>query len=287
MFKMLRSDTDRLGRGLATGLSIALTFLVNVSNSVLFGALGLTFWARTRAWSGRKSGGFPLREAGLTTLTAILPPGLWMLQNYRLFGDLTGSKAKIEALHWTVKPVAAIFQHPIFSWSGASDFLTELMRSFWRGEYVWHGQSMSLAAADWLYITTSCLLLAAFTVQFLVGWNAGWSLERFSDFLALFLVVSSVLFMVAISLAFDFHDCFYPSRLHPYFVSGRIISGTILPFSIIYVRGLEFVLKPIRAWVHPAVGLALLMLTITASELIVRSPAFTSPFNFFALAGWR
>lgn len=287
IFKLLLSPTDRPALAMAAGLGCALAFLVSVPNFVLFGALGLAFWARTQSWSKRKSAGFPLREAALAALGALLPTALWMVHNYRIYGDLTASRSKIEALTWTIKPAAEIFDHPMFSFSGASHFLAELVRTFWRGEYTWHGHSLSLAAADWLYIGSSGLLLAAFLFQLLRLRRTPWSLERFSDFVLLFLVASSVLFMAAISLAFDFHDCVYPSRLHPYFVSGRIVFGVLLPFCILYVRGLEFAMSPIRSQVHPIFGLAFLVLVITAAELVVSSPVFSSSFNLFALAGFR
>ncbi len=96
-----------------------------------------------------------------------------------------------------------------------------------------------------------------------------------------------MLFLAVISLPFDFHDCAYPSRLYPYFVSGRIISGALLPFVLIYASGLELVTNRLRKWVPPVAVLACLMLFITVSEIRVRSVVFSSPYNFFALSGWR
>jgi hypothetical protein len=40
-------------------------------------------------------------------------------------GDLTGSRAKIEILGWTMKPRGQLFNHPLFSLDGASYFLGE------------------------------------------------------------------------------------------------------------------------------------------------------------------
>jgi hypothetical protein len=107
--------------------------------------------------------------------------------------------------------------------------------------------------------------------------------QHLSGVVSLYLVVASVMFLAAISLPFDFHDCIYPSREHPYFVSGRIICGTLLPFALIYVSALEFVLRPIRGYVHPLIPFAAICIFITGSEIWLRSDIFHSAFNFFSL----
>ena len=48
-------------------------------------------------------------------------------------GDLTGSKAKIAYLGWTVKPWGDFWQHPIFALHGAGYFLREVILKYWRG----------------------------------------------------------------------------------------------------------------------------------------------------------
>jgi hypothetical protein len=129
--------------------------------------------------------------------------------------------------------------------------------------------------------------VALFVLDFVSRRRAISPLQRLAGFQAAFLVASSVLFLAVISLPFDFHDCAYPSRLYPYFVSGRIISGALLPFVLIYASGLELVTNRLRKWVPPVAVLACLMLFITVSEIRVRSVVFSSPYNFFALSGWR
>jgi hypothetical protein len=56
-----------------------------------------------------------------------------------VIGDLTGSRAKIAIPGWTTKPWVKLLAHPLFSLGGAGYFGGNLVRSFWRGEYVWHG----------------------------------------------------------------------------------------------------------------------------------------------------
>jgi hypothetical protein len=107
--------------------------------------------------------------------------------------------------------------------------------------------------------------------------------EGLGNYVSLYVVLTSVLFLAAISLPFDFHQCFYPSRAFPYFVSGRIISGTILPFVLIYSIGLEYLWRPIRKCVHPIFPLLAICVFILCVEISIRSVVFHSHFNFFSL----
>ena len=263
-------------------LCVGLAFLIDISNWVLFGVLAVILWVRFKR-ALQPPRGPELSAVLLGFLTAILPPALWMAHNYLALGDLTGTKAKTVALGWTLKPWHEILQHPIFSWHGLSYFLQALMRTYWRGEYRWHDSPMRLAVSDWFYVVSSYLLIVIIMVYLVLQRKSANDLHRLWGFLSLYLVTASALFLAAISLPYDFHDCLYPSRLYPYFVSGRIISGTLLPFALLYASGLEVLFMQVRKWIHPAAALAAIMLFITVSEVIVRIDVFHSPFNFFAL----
>jgi hypothetical protein len=260
---------------------VGFTFLADVSNCVLYGALALALWFRIRRLSAE-----PISKAWIVIRAAfasLLLPSVWMLRNYLVMGDLTGSRAKIAILGWTTKPYGELLNHPLFSVGGAWYFLTNLVRTFWRGEYVWHAEPMSWPPADWFYVLSSVVMIAAFTAQVLRRWRDKTPAQQLTESQSLLLVVTSVLFMAVISLPFDFHQCVNPSREHPFFVSGRIISGALLPFVLTYVAGMDFLLRPIRKWIPPAAVLACLLLFITVTELQVRRVAFSSPYNFFAL----
>jgi hypothetical protein len=284
MVKALKAEKGKGWLLAAASLLVGLAFLVNVSNCVLFGALAATlwFWARRSDETSRRKAGIAVGSV----FASMALPLLWMVRNYAVMGDLTGSHAKIDYLGWTVKPLGEIFDHPLFSFDGLSYFLVNLVQWFWRGEYTWHGETMRWAAADWVYFATSVLMFVAFTVQFFRRWKSASSTQRLAESAALLLVITSVLFMAAISLPFNFPDNLYPSRTHPFFVSGRIISGVLLPFVLIYVSGMEFLLTPIRKWVPPAAVLVCLMVFITITEFQVRRVAFSSTNNFFALTAW-
>ena len=176
-----------------------------------------------------------------------------------------------------------MLQHPIFSVHGMKLFIGDLIPIYWRGEFVWHGNSLRWHAADVFYLGSSYLMLLGFALYL---WRDDRGLGRFeglSNYVSLYVVLTSVLFLAAISLPFDFHQCYYPSRAYPYFVSGRIISGTILPFAVVYLRGLEYLWKPVRKYVHPIFPVLGICVFIFCVEISIRATVFHSHFNFFSL----
>jgi hypothetical protein len=100
-----------------------------------------------------------------------------------------------------------------------------------------------------------------------------------------FLVVGiSVLFLAFLSTVYDFNGCKYPSWERPYFVSGRLIAGVLLPFMLIYIDGLERIFRRMGKWAMLA-AIVVIVIGITLSELWVTIGAgvFSSPYNWFHL----
>ena len=285
MVKTVDGKGSKLWLLVLASVLVGLTFLVDVSNCVLYGALALTSWFWARQFSARAMS--KVRILVGVWFASLSLPAAWMLRNYLVMGDPTGSRAKITILTWTRKPWGQILNHPLFSLGGAWYFFGNLVRSFWRGEYVWHAKPMSWPPADWFYLLSSVVMVTAFAVQFFRRWKNKTPLQQLTELQSLLLVLTSVLFMATISLPFDFHQCVNPSREHPFFVSGRIISGALLPFVLMYIAGMEFLLMPIRKWIPAAAVLACLVLFTTITELQVRRPAFSSRYNFFALRTWQ
>ena len=267
------------------GFLTGIAFLADVSNIVLFGALAVALYARGR--SSARLGTFRDERKVIlgSALAAVFLPLLWMARNRAVMGDFTGSKAKMAYLGWTLKPWREVWHHPIFSVYGLGDFLHELIRTYWRGEYIWAGTPMHGVYADNFYLFSSYLMVVAFSAYFVSDGQREQKLQRLSNYLSLYLVMASILFMAAISMPFDFHQCAYPSRQSPFFVSGRIICGTMLPFALIYLSGFEFLLQSVRRYIHPVFPLVALCFCIMYSEVMLTRPVFTSAFNFFALRG--
>ncbi len=59
-------------------------------------------------------------------------------------------------------------------------------------------------------------------------------------------VAISILFMVSISIVYDFVQCWARSRALPYFLPGRLIACALVPFLVIYLDGLDRLSRPTR-----------------------------------------
>jgi len=77
-------------------------------------------------------------------------------------------------------------------------------------------------------------------------------------------------------LIYDFHDCFYPSREHPYFTSGRLLLGALIPFLLLFVFGLDRALARFsnQSKFFMLTGIILFMLI---SEISIDWPVFPTP----------
>ena len=267
--------------GIASGLMVAMTFLVKYSNIAIVLVAAMIFGRKlvhaARAGRLRQR----QRELLLAALASAIPVLCWLGRNLFVLNDLTGSHSKIAELGWTYKPLSELGDHPMFTPMGFVYFFSTLIRNFWIGEIIWHFERVTPAVYEWFFILSTFLCLIAAAVR---CWRQARIADRGRDpdgllFLA---VSSSVFFLVLISLLFDFGDCFYPSREAPYFVSGRLIIGVLCPFVILFVRGLEFLLArwPDLAKRIAVVSIALISL---ACQFGLFATVYASEFNWFHL----
>jgi len=285
LFRALKQGGSQGYEFVAGAFLTGISFLTEVSNIVLFGVLAIVLYALGGNVANGVERAKNLKIKSVAAVSAFLVPALWIFRNRMVLGDFTGSKAKTTQLGWTVKPWHDLLSHPIFSLRGMNRFLADLIPMFWRGEYYWSGARLQSEIADRFYVISSYLLIAVFALYLSRKVDVIDRWERLSDYVSLYLVLASVLFLAAISLPYDFHQCFYPSRAYPYFVSGRIVNGSLLPFALIYLIGLEYLWRPIRKYVHPIFPVLGICMLIVGVEISVRAQVFHSHFNFFALSG--
>ena len=271
-----------------TGLLVALTFLVkytNVALPLVFAVVvALTMRRLIRGGRTRTA----LTAGSVALVCAALPVALWFGRNLALLGDLTGTRAKMAVLTWSSRPPTAWLDHPIFTPGGLVTFWKDLMKTFWRGEFVWHGQPMASPPVDAFYALSSAVFLAAAGAvalrPTLLGRSGTWLAQRRLPCAVVWASVTlSVLALALLSTAFDFGRSPYPSRAHPYFTSGRLIAGALVPFCVLYVEGVAVVLSAFARDVAVLIWLALTVLLMTVSEVIVTAPVFASPYNWFHL----
>jgi len=107
--------------------------------------------------------------------------------------------------------------------------------------------------------------------------------ERGALWLAFCSFGSVAAFLVFISIVFDFGNCYYPSPAYPYFTSGRLMSGALVPFALLFVFGLDRILDFVKSDRNRLLVLGAIMLVITISEVVLSAPAFASQYNWFHL----
>jgi hypothetical protein len=176
-----------------------------------------------------------------------------------------------------------MFNHPILTPSGFIYFISELTKTFWRGEFIWRKKIIASSSMDLFYTVSSAVFLAGSIAGFVWGKAGENKSRRFAVVASLFVLVVSVLFLAFMSMRYDFGTCVYPSVDKPYFTSGRLIAGTILPFLFLYVCGLHRILSKLRCASALLFIVGIIVVAITVSEIVLSWSVFTSPHNWFQL----
>jgi len=280
LVKLSRAEIPGVRLGTFTGLALAATFLAKTSNlpllAVAFAAVILKIARLAKSGNLRAS----LPSLASLSLCAGLPMAAWLAWCKIYFGDFTGTAAKIHMLTWTLKPFGDWWSHPIFTPHGLWVFIHDLLSTFWQGEFWWHGQSMRLPVIGFNYVVLSLWLVVVATTGFAPRFSTTTPPQRAALCLALWSFIAAIAFLGFLSIIYDFHDCFYPSREHPYFISGRLMLGALIPFMLLFVFGLDRVLKkfdvPAKFFL-----LAVIILFLLVAETVTNAPVFSSEYNWF------
>lgn len=277
--KLLTAERPKILLGIGAGLAVAATCLIKTANLplvfILFGAVILK---TTRLVRETESGRGLSILAGFVISIAV-PLGIWFAWNEHYFGDLTATKSKIDLLGWTPKPFGEWWSHPIFTLAGAKDFWSELMASFWRGEFIWHGARMATWWSDAFYWSVSTIVLAIAVVALVVRRHS--DPNRAALWFALLSFAALVAFLVLLSVRFDFGQCPYPSREHPYFTSGRLLNAAAVPFFLLFA----YAIQETASWAKRAsvqwILLGAIALLVLTWQLSVNAQVLSSQYNFF------
>jgi len=264
---------------LFAGLLVAATFLAKASNIAIMLLAALIILIKIIRASRQKQIKQYLPALFVFAFAAIVPISIWLGRNYILFGDAVGAAASIKLRTWTIKPLNEILNHPIFTPSGFIYFICELTKTFWRGEFVWRNRLIASAFMDWFYVISSGVFLFA-----LILGKAGSDRScRTALAGSLFVVIVSIAFLAFMSMRYDFGTCAYPSVDKPYFTSGRLIAGVILPFLFLYVEGLHRILSKLRCASALLFVVGIIVAVITISEIILSWSVFACSYNWFHL----
>jgi len=277
--KLLESQRPTILLGIWMGLAATATCLIKTASLplLLVLAAAVVFRIVQLARRGELSRGLSI--FGAFIISVAIPIGTWFAWNEQHFGDLTATKSKIELLGWTPKPFIDWWSHPIFTPTGALDFWGELMASFWRGEFIWHGQRMATWSSDAFYWGASTLALAVAMVALVLRGRT--EPNRTVLWFAVFSFASLVGFLILLSIRFDFGQCPYPSREHPYFTSGRLLNAAAVPFFLLFAYAIERIANWTKhVWVQ-WVLLAVIALLALTWQLSVNAPVLFSRYNLF------
>lgn len=281
LIKFLLADTPDIRLGTFTGLALALTFLAKISNSPLLAVSGI--FIALKMWRLLKEN--KMRAAAPGVLALAICAGFlicgWLAWCKYAFGNFTGSSAKIALLNWTLKPLGEWWHHPIFTPHGFWIFLSGLMATFWQGELLWHHQPLASPVADMVYAIASIVFVGVAAVTLLSRRAISTETQRQALWFGLGCCIASVAFLGFLSIIYDFGDCVRPSRELPYFTSGRMILGALIPFLILFVYGLDRATIRIKNnWFQPLL-LAGMILSMLIFETAINWPVFSSQYNWF------
>jgi hypothetical protein len=229
-----------------------------------------------------KAGKFRASRPAILALAVCggLPVCGWLAWCKYAFGNFTGSAAKIALLDWTLKPFAEWWHHPIFTPHGLWIFNLGVLATFWQGEFLWNRLPLASPVADLIYTISSVAFIAIAVAALLFRRAALDEAQRRALWFSFACVAASVAFLGFLSIIYDFGDCFHPSRALPYFTSGRLLLGALIPFLLLFVYGLDRALQKFGNAVKFS-ALAVMILFMLVSEIAIDWPAFFSLYNWF------
>jgi len=277
-FCMMESPSPAMA--IITGLALAAAFLTKMSTLPLIAVAALVLLLKILVLARRRQlvGAVPL----VLLIAAAVPMVAWMLWCKANFGDVTGSSLKIQFLGWTEKPIAEWLHHPLFTWDGLWYFLKHNLATFWQGEQLWQRQPLAIPGVDAAYVALTLGSLALVLVALLLRPPPFSTAQRPALWFAFGCVVASLAFYALLSVKYDFHDCFYPSQAKPFFVSGRLMLGMLVPFMILFAVGLDRLLKNFQAITKFSLLIGLLAFMLI-SEITINGPIFNNEYNWFHL----
>jgi hypothetical protein len=278
LIQLWQTDTPGLRLGIFAGLAMAAAFLTKASNAPLLALSALLVLAKIVRLhrTGKLRAACPALAA--LCLCAALPAAAWLAWTKHAFGDFTGTAAKMEFFTWMPKPFAEWWHHPLFTPQGFWTFLSELIAAFWQGEIHWHNMLFDEPLLNTGYVVASLtFILLALAHSRRAGGDQRWML--WFSFASL---AAGAVFLASLSIRLDFGIHPDPSRQHPYFIAGRLLTGALIPFVLLFIYGLDRLLRhaPNAA---KFTALAALLLAFLAAEAVAMAPVFHSQYNWYHL----
>lgn len=280
LIKINESDMSSIIHILA-GIAVSAAFLTKITNLPILIIFVIFIIIRIKVLVNVKRLREQLSNLLLLVSGCLIPIIFWMGWNYFSMGDITGNASKVSHLGWTVKPLAEIWNHPIFTLKGLNTFISDVLATFWRGEFVWGLHRISSIIMDNFYSISSCIFIPVSIISTMIS-NEGYSMERrFLNYISANILFLFLFLLAALSVVYDFGNCWYPSRSYPFLSSGRLMLGALVPFIILYLDGLRIVVNRISARIDPLIIVLLICIFIFISEIYITYPVMGSNYNWF------
>lgn len=200
---------------------------------------------------------------------------IWCEHN---FGDLTGSKANIQIIGATAKPIGEWWNHPIFTPHGLWTFVSDVLSRFWQGEFLWHSQPMTFPAVAVIYAIVSIGLVALAVVNLCLKHKSATGGQRQILWFSFACFIVLVAFWGFQSIIYNFDHCPNPTTKYPYFAKGRYLLGALIPFMLLFVYGIDCALKKFGD-AAKFLALAAIVLFMLISEITIDWSVFSSQYN--------
>ncbi len=282
ILKWLRDQTPSASLGAATGLAFAATYFSKASNLPLLAVTAAVVLFQSLRHKNLRAA----LPALLAFLGCAVPPVIgWSLWCKFHYGDFTGAKFNMDYMGWTIKPFGDWWHHPIYSPYGVWTYLTGQLSTFWQGEFWWFyqrpAQPMVLPGTAVVYTLISFIFIGMALPALSPRANAN-GLQRQVLWFSLACFLAMLGFFALLSVIYDFHGCSNPSRAHPFFREGRLLLGVLIPFLLLFVYGLDQLLRRFRTATKFAT-LASMILIMFVVEIATDWPAFSNQYNWFHL----
>ncbi len=285
LVRLYRAESSRPGLALGAGLATVAAVLTKFTNAPILVVLGAVALLKLGPSWWRRQPLTHLVPVVVLLTTASIPIGCWLARNYVVLGDLTGFALRSRFMTWTPKLLGQYWHHPIFTPGGLVFFWSNLTATIWRGEVLWHRANLAAGPIDIFYLVSSTGFLLTFVIAGLIaGGTARAEIRTAAMFcLPLFAMCVAVLVLFSISFDFGIGTFYYPSRQFPYFTQGRLILGALVPFLIMYLGGLEAILRWLRLSFARIPVLIVLVDLMAISEIAYSMDVFASQYNWFHL----
>ncbi len=283
LMRLWRAENPGASLCMMLGLSLAAVFLTKLSNVPLLAVSGIFIALKIFRLAKQGTLQRSLPALGLLAGCAALPMAAWLAWTRIAFGDFTGSAAKLRFITWTLKPFPEWWHHPIFTPHGLWTFVSQLADTSWQGSLHWHRNLLTLPAVNAVYAIMTLAFLIFALLRLLMRARAQAGFQRDILWFSFGCLAAGAAFLAYLSIIYDFGICIDPSREHPYFAEGRLILGAMIPGLLLYLYGLDYLLRDAKSrWVKP-VSLAVIILFMLISEVATDWPVFASQYNWYHL----